>query len=68
MDIDLTAMYNYIDGMGFQNMVALLRKHEEEWHVLDNVLIGRHNPKMFNLQGLALEEWDASDDANAENT
>ena len=48
--------------------MALVSNQEEERHVSENVLIGKHNPKKSKPQGTALEEWDAADDANVDNT
>ena len=47
--------------------MALVRNHEEERHILENVPIGRCNPIVFKPQGPALEEWDAADDADVNN-
>ena len=33
-----------IDRMGIQNLMTLVMNHEEEQHVLDNVMIGKRNP------------------------
>ena len=44
-DVDLATMDNNIDGMGIQNLMALVIKHEEYRHILENVTIGERNPK-----------------------
>ena len=59
-------MDNKSNGVGIQKLMALVRNHEKERHVSENVPIGERNPIFFNLQGPALEEWYAADDADVD--
>ena len=61
-------MDNDVDEMGIQKLMELGRNHEEEQHISQNVPIGERNPKLFQPQGPDIEEWDAADDAEVDDT
>ena len=54
--------------MGNQKLILLVRKHKKEKHILENVPIGKNNPKILKPQEPYPEEWDAADDSGVDNT
>ena len=68
MDVEIATMDNNIDGMRIQKVIALVSKHEEERHISENVPIGERNPIFFKTQRPDLEEWDAANYADVEDT